>query len=1002
MFSVEVIAQEKSIDLEKGKEELFYGNSQESIVLFEKALKHYQSKKNDAKIAELHNQLSKAYRFNFDLKKAMFHANKALEISRGKEVFDKRQEANALDNIGLLYAIMRRFDVALSDHQEALRIRSEYFSKDSLSQAISFYNIGNIFVGQSKFKEALNHFQKALNFDFKKTLENQIFLADIDIAFSRAYYDQGKFEKALSYLEKGLFSARKVFENDNPYFAEIYNKLGVIYSMKEQLNESLNYYKKALSVSIKTHGVDKHFEQVKIHFNMGTIYRKQGLKEKALHHTQKTLDLGIKFLGEDHERMSFPYSQMGQIYENEQGIPYIEKALNICKKQPKQNVVFISYLYEYLSNIYFKINDYPKALESVEESLKMRRKAFGENNVHTIRSLNMVSKLYITLKDFDQALVYNRRALDANTLKKIDEDMLLESVKIKADIYFELYNKLDKKEYLKESVDLYQRAISLIDNARRKKRNYEDKIAYSETIKSIYARNIKTILLLNQMDTNNSQETAFIYSEKSKANVLKELMKSADAKLVSNLNKEILQQEDSIKNTIAKLNSEVLKEMTSKERDSQRVYSLEGQLADEIRRRDSLEKRIETDFPSYHKLKYENTTIQVSEIQKRLDDETTLIEFFKSDDILYVFTISNSLFHVKELLITDLDEKIQDLNTSIINKNQSVFSAKSFELYQLLFKPLEEFISGENLVVIPDESLWHLQFELLMSQKDETSSYLLYDYAISYGNSATLFFSDSKSNSGREVKDECIAFSYSNDKSAKSSNTVSLRKLRNSQIDLPGTRKEILEISKLFEGTYFYGNDANETNFKENGNRYKLVHLALHGEIDHVNPKNSKIYFTDSKDRNKEDNTLYGHELYALKIPADLVVLSACNTGSGQVNKGEGVLSLGNAFQYAGAKSLVLSRWEISDKTTPVIIKSFYENLAAGMSKNKALQKAKIQFLENSDVFETAPFYWGSFYLIGDIDPINIEASSTNYLFVFSILIGVLIFILLIRRLTHK
>ena len=127
---------------------------------------------------------------------------------------------------------------------------------------------------------------------------------------------------------------------------------------------------------------------------------------------------------------------------------------------------FISYLYEYLSNIYFKINDYSKALESIEESLKMRSKAFGVNNVHTIRSMNMVSKLYIALKDFEQALSYNRKALDANTLNNIDEDMLLESVKIKADIYFELYKKNVQEEYLKESVDLYQRAISLIDNVK--------------------------------------------------------------------------------------------------------------------------------------------------------------------------------------------------------------------------------------------------------------------------------------------------------------------------------------------------------------------------------------------------------------------------------------------------------------------------------------------------------------------------------------------------------
>ncbi len=178
--------------------------------------------------------------------------------------------------------------------------------------------------------------------------------------------------------------------------------------------------------------------------------------------------------------------------------------------------------------------------------------------------------------------------------------------------------------------------------------------------------------------------------------------------------------------------------------------------------------------------------------------------------------------------------------------------------------------------------------------------------------------------------------------------------------------------------------------------------MALHGEIDHVNPKYSKIYFTDSKEGVKEDNMLFGHELYALNIPADLVVLSACNTGSGKVNKGEGVLSLGNAFQYAGAESLLLSRWEISDKTTPDIIKYFYQNLAEGMIKSKALQKAKIQFLDNSDTFQSAPFYWGSFYLLGNIDPISIETSSTNYVLIFSLILGGFILVILIRRVASQ
>lgn len=1001
--SAGVNSQERNTALEIGKKKLFYGKARESIVFFEKALNHYQIEKNYVKVAESHNRLSEAYRSLFNEEEALFHAEEALRISQ-KKAFDKREEANALDNKGLVYSMMRDIDKSLTFHKEALQIRTNFFPKDSLLQAISFYYLGDRLLQKAKYEEALNLLDKALKIDVTKTPKSTILKANINESIGYIFYDQGKHKKTLRHFEETLKLTQEVFEENHIYFSKVYNQLGLVYSFREQLNESLMYYQKSLSISINNYGIDKHPSQAKIHFNIGTIYQKQGLKEKALYHTRKTLDLGIKMLGVAHEDLYYPYSQMGQIYGDEKGIPYIEKALAIYKGKVDENPIRVSYLHEYLSVIYFKINDYNKALKHAKGALKIRVRAFGEDNTHSIRTCNIISKLYIALKDYNQALVYNERALDANQLNRLDEDLLLESIKIKADVYFKRYGQSNTIAYLKESVELYKRAVTLINSARKRKRNYDDKIQFSETVKSVYARNIETSLMLNKLDRSNSLDSAFYYSEKSKANVLGELMRSTEAKESSNIPKEVLEIENSIDIQVARLNSEILKEITDKRKDSLRIYELEGKLLDITRRKDSLEKRIEVDFPVYHKLKYESSIIQISEIQASLDRETTLIEFFKSNDMVYAFVVSKDSFSVKELLIKELDQKIQELNKSIIDKDQSSFSKRSFELYQLLIKPLEGDFRGESLVIIPDESLWHLQFDLLITKEkiDENKSYLLYDYAISYGNSATLFFENSKGKNRVEVKDECIAFSYSNDGDLKNSNTISLQKLRNSKVDLPGTRKEILEISKLFEGTYFYGKNANEENFKDNANQYKLVHLALHGEIDHMNPKNSKIYFTDSKEESTEDNALYGHELYALKIPADLVVLSACNTGSGKVNKGEGILSLGNAFQYAGAESLLLSRWEISDKTTPEIIKNFYQNLAQGMAKNKALQNAKIQFLEKSDTFQSAPFYWGSFYLLGNVDAIPIQTSNTNSILIFLLLLVGLILIVLVKRVITK
>ncbi|WP_034230541.1 CHAT domain-containing protein, partial [Aquimarina pacifica] len=203
-----------------------------------------------------------------------------------------------------------------------------------------------------------------------------------------------------------------------------------------------------------------------------------------------------------------------------------------------------------------------------------------------------------------------------------------------------------------------------------------------------------------------------------------------------------------------------------------------------------------------------------------------------------------------------------------------------------------------------------------------------------------------------------------------SSNNISLAALRSIGDDLPGTRKEIRAISNIIDGHYFFGKEADEANFKKNASKYKILHLALHGEVDNENPEKSKLYFTKGKDT-IEDNLLYSHELFALDIPAELTVLSACNTGTGKIAKGEGIMSLGNAFQYAGTKSLLLSHWEVHDESAPELMQYFYKNLNDGMNKAMALQQAKIQYIATADFYRTAPFYWGGFYLVGDSTPID-------------------------------
>ena len=118
-------------------------------------------------------------------------------------------------------------------------------------------------------------------------------------------------------------------------------------------------------------------------------------------------------------------------------------------------------------------------------------------------------------------------------------------------------------------------------------------------------------------------------------------------------------------------------------------------------------------------------------------------------------------------------------------------------------------------------------------------------------------------------------------------------------------------------------------------------------------------------------NRLYLNDLYAMNLPLEMVVLSACETGVGELLKGEGMLSLANGFTQAGAKSVITSLWKADDESTYKIMTAFYKYLARGQRKDEALRNAKLEYLENCDPLKSSPYYWAAFIPIGDMSPIR-------------------------------
>jgi CHAT domain-containing protein len=162
---------------------------------------------------------------------------------------------------------------------------------------------------------------------------------------------------------------------------------------------------------------------------------------------------------------------------------------------------------------------------------------------------------------------------------------------------------------------------------------------------------------------------------------------------------------------------------------------------------------------------------------------------------------------------------------------------------------------------------------------------------------------------------------------------------------------------------------ATESNFKKVAGNYAILHLAMHTVIDNKNPMYSKLIFSQTPDT-LNDGLLNTNEIFGLKLKANMVVLSACSTGDGGYSKGEGVVSLARGFVYAGCPSLLMTLWEVEDKSGVLLMKSFYRNLLKGQSKANALRNAKIEFLRGAKAENSHPFFWSSYVIMGNADPL--------------------------------
>jgi len=211
-------------------------------------------------------------------------------------------------------------------------------------------------------------------------------------------------------------------------------------------------------------------------------------------------------------------------------------------------------------------------------------------------------------------------------------------------------------------------------------------------------------------------------------------------------------------------------------------------------------------------------------------------------------------------------------------------------------------------------------------------------------------------------------------------------------------RNEVRNTADLFNGDSYTGDLASEELFKETSGRYYILHLAMHALLNLDKPLQSKLIFTQSND-SSEDNFLNCYEIYNLNLQADLAVLSACNTGHGKLQKGEGVMSLARGFFYAGIPSVVMTLWAVLDQSGAQLMQNFYYYLAEGEDIDIALQKAKIKYLQGSDEITSHPYLWSGYVSLGN--PSAIYPGSKNA-YVYLIISGVFFLLIVVAFIIYR
>ena len=934
-----------------------------------------------------------------DHDKCLVYYEKSLEITKNHYGNQHPALAKAYERLGIARYLIDDYTGAIPFYEKALTFLDEPRADNAATYSKINANLGLIYFGMGHFPKALDHFNKAKSFLCETLGQADSRVVKILINIAQAQIQMNDFDNALFTLEEAALLEARVGEQESKIKVYLLGSIGECYQKKGDYSAAITYYTRCLEHWDANKRDDINGMILELS-RIGTCFLKLNRIDESLVYFNKTNALLEK-------------------YYDQANLNWVDHLINLGLVWQEKGDAAIAMTY------------FERALLIAVEKLGKNHPKIGKIQLELAQLLlekNKLDKSYEWVLKAEQALLLeNDPSFDFPPTEEVsDLSAYIDMLELKGVIKTQQFERSGDLSDLQMAKVAFDQGLVYSESL---KKSLQSGSAMQQTqlqVNHLAEKALDCIYLLWQTTCEEKYlHEAFVYFEKSKSDWLRTSAREWLARDYVGIPKELVELEFGLKTQVQFYQNLRRKQLVMLNAgDDFKIGIWQDRFIQAKRQLDTLLQNIERDYPEYYRLKYDYRVTSLKEIISYAQaNDIELVNFFWGKESLYTMSISsNEIKWQKETDVNCLENSIAMFQKAIDSEDIEwatdhsrlasfqTFLTSGSNLYNLLLAPVLNTTSKNKLILVPDGPLGQLPFQALVSTNPVDSTfeeinyrnlpYLVRQRPIQYQYSATLLL---QQRDRQSYPQDYIGFAptYGKETGVTASSRKTYLPTVKSNLTRPDFNKliyaqqEIEETIAQVGGKKIMGKDATEQSFKQIAGEARIVHLAGHAFTHESEPDYSALIF--SKDPScTDDGELYAHELYNLPFRADLAVLSACNTGAGITRKGEGVMSLSRAFQYAGCSSVVMSLWSANDVTTKTIIVDFFGHLKTNSSKSKALQKATMDFLSDIKTDRlTHPFYWANFVLVGQDNPIEFQVAGNPYKpwLIVSLMIGLLIMI---------